>query len=340
MAEPTSRKTPFDQRPPHEWPPWYAPLARFKTPRLRNSLWQLANTLLPYFAIWILMIRTLQLGYPYAVTLALAVPGAAFLVRIFILFHDCVHDCLFERPGANMLAGYCLGLFTFTPYEDWKFGHLRHHASYANLDMRGFGDIWTMTLQEYRVSSRVKKTAYRLFRSPWVLLGLGALFMFLLRFRLPIRTSKRRERVSVLLTNLLILIVVLVAARTIGLRAYVLIQLPLLWLAGAAGIWLFYVQHQFEGVYWARRQDWDPLRAALEGSSFYKLPAVLSWFSGNIGYHYIHHLNSRIPNYNLKACYDAVPELQSKPPLTFRKSLSGIRLKVWDEERKELTGIS
>ena len=173
-----------------------------------------------------------------------------------------------------------------------------------------------------------------------MLFGLGALFIFLLYYRLPTRQVKRKERMSVLFTNLLIVAVVLIAARFIGWRTYLLIQLPVLWLAGAAGIWLFYVQHQFAGGYWARKGEWDPLRAAMEGSSFYKLPAVLRWFSGNIGYHHVHHLGPRIPNYQLKKCYDAIPGLQAKAPLTFGESLSFYRLKVWDEERGAMAPFS
>jgi omega-6 fatty acid desaturase (delta-12 desaturase) len=197
-----------------------------------------------------------------------------------------------------------------------------------------------MTRLEYEKTSKANRLSYRLYRHPAILLGLGAVFSFLLRFRLPTRKAKRKERVSVLFTNLLIGVVVMIAARTIGLRTYILIQLPVIWFAGAMGIWLFYVQHQFVGVYWARRRNWDALRAAMEGSVFYKLPAGLRWFSADIGYHHVHHLSPRIPNYRLRQCNDAVPALRDKPALTFRKSLSGIRLKLWDEERNQLVGFA
>jgi len=197
-----------------------------------------------------------------------------------------------------------------------------------------------MTRTEYDTSSKLKRLCYRLFRNPAAMFGLGALFSFLLRFRLPIRTSKRKERMSVQFTNLLIFGIVLIAARSMGWREYVLIQLPVLCVAGAAGIWLFYVQHQFQGVYWARRGEWDPLKAAMKGSSYYRLPTVLRWFSSNIGYHHVHHLNPRIPNYRLKRCYDAIPALQAKKPITIRQSLAAIRLKLWDEERRQLVGFA
>jgi acyl-lipid omega-6 desaturase (Delta-12 desaturase) len=323
----------------YEWPAWHAALPGYREPSSWKAGWQLVNTLLPYGGLWLLMVWSMRREYPYGLTLALAVPAAAFLVRVFILFHDCVHGSLFRRQGLNTFFGYVLGLLVFTPLEDWRFSHFRHHATYANLDARGFGDIWTMTRTEYQKSTTWKRLIYRLFRTPLVMLGLGPLFSFLLRFRLPIRTSTRRERVSVLFTNLLIAGVMVTAGRTIGWRTYAAIQLPVIWLAGMAGIWLFYAQHQFKGVYWARKDDWDPLRAAMEGSSFYKLPPVLRWFSSNIGYHHVHHLGSRIPNYRLKSCYDAIPALQAKPPLTIRASLSGMRLKLWDEDRRELVGF-
>ncbi|MDF1591664.1 MAG: fatty acid desaturase [Desulfobacterales bacterium] len=321
------------------WPDWYPELATFRNSDSRKAFWQLINTLVPYCCLWYLMIRSIQIGYPFTLTLILILPAAAFLVRIFILFHDCVHGSFFKSMSANTFLGYLLGVLVFTSFEDWRFSHLRHHATYANLDARGFGDIWTMTRSEYEDLPKRKQLQYRLYRNPVVLIGLGVIFNFLLGNRLPTRRVKRKERMSVLFTNLLIIAVFLVAARVIGWRIYLLIQLPVLLLAGAAGIWLFYVQHQFEGGYWARKSEWEPLRAAMEGSSFYKLPAVLRWLSSNIGYHHVHHLSPRIPNYHLKKCYDSVPALQARTPLTIVKSLSCFRLKLWDEERQKMVAF-
>lgn len=321
------------------WPDWHPVLATFRNCDSRKAIWQLINTLGPYCCLWYLMIRSIQLGYSYTLTLILALPAAAFMVRLFILFHDCVHGSFFRRQGVNTFFGYFLGVLVFTPFEDWRFAHLRHHVTYANLDARGFGDIWTMTLTEYENVSKKKRLQYRLYRNPVVMMGLGAVFMFLLRNRLPTRWVKRKERMSVLFANLLIVVMVLVADRFIGWRTYLLIQFPVLCFAGAAGIWLFYVQHQFPGGYWARKSEWEPLRAAMEGCSFYKLPAVLRWFSSNIGYHHVHHLSLRIPNYYLKKCYDSVPALQARAPLTIVKSLSCVRLKMWDEERQEMVAF-
>ncbi len=335
----SSSKTQTNTKAGRKWPTWHAGLSAYRKPSTLTAVWQLVNTFLPYCGLWFLMIQTIQRGYPYVTTLLLSTIAALFLVRLFILFHDCVHGSLFPNKTANTFFGHALGLLVFTPFDDWRFSHLRHHTTYANLDTRGFGDIWTMTRTEYEEAGPAQRLSYRFYRHPVVLIGLGALFSFLLRFRLPARKSKRKERVSVLFTNLLIFLVVLAASSTIGWRTYLLIQLPVLWLAGAMGIWLFYVQHQFEGGYWARKQDWDPMRAALEGSSFYNLPPVLRWFSANIGYHHVHHLNPRIPNYCIKQCCEAIPALRDKASLSLGKSLSGIHLKLWDEERSELVGF-
>lgn len=341
MTEPAP--SPAPQPPPvisYGWPVWYASLQKYREPSVWRSVWQLLNTLVPYSAILFLMIRSVRRGDPYAVTLALSVAAAAFLVRAFILFHDCVHGSLFARKGLNTFFGYALGVLAVTPFEDWRFSHLRHHATYANLDARGIGDIWTLTCAEYAGLSPARRLAYRLYRNPLVLFGFGALFSFLLRYRLPTRTARRKEHISVAFTNLLIAGVALLAARLIGWRTYLLVQVPVVWIAGALGVWLFYVQHQFAGVYWARKKDWDPLRAAMQGCSYYALPAVLRWFSANISYHDIHHLGARIPNYRLKECFDAIPALRAKPPLTIRASLTAARLKLWDEERQALVGFS
>jgi len=321
------------------WPDWHQALKKFQDSSNLGAAWQLLNTIVPYVCLWYLMIRSMQLGYAYIWTLILAIPAAAFLVRLFILFHDCVHASFFRSKRANTFFGYVLGLLVFTSFEDWRFTHLHHHGTYANLDSRGFGDIWTMTLQEYKNSSWIQQLRYRIYRNPIVLFGLGPLFIFFFFNRFPDLRVQRKERMSVVFTNLLILAFVLAAARLIGWRTYLMIQLPVLWLAGCSGIWLFYVQHQFEGGYWASARDWEPLRAAMEGSSFYKLPTVLRWFTGNIGYHHVHHLNSMIPNYHLKKCYDSVPELQAKVPLTIKKSVKCYRLKLWDVDLQKMVAF-
>jgi omega-6 fatty acid desaturase (delta-12 desaturase) len=325
--------------PPYRWPDWYQELKRFEARDRRKAACQLLDTLVPYLLLWALMVRSIQVGVPYGWALLLAVPAGGLLMRIFILFHDCVHSSFFVSTKANTVAGYLCGTLVFTPLEDWRFTHLRHHATYANLDARGVGDITTLTVTEYVESPWLQRLQYRLYRNPLVLFGLGPLFYFLIRQRWPSRALSRTARKSVLFTNLLVLAIVLTATWTIGLKAYLMVQLPVLWLGGAGGIWLFYVQHQFEGVYWARKDAWDPLRAAVEGSSFYKLPTVLRWFSGSIGIHFVHHLRPRIPNYNLQRCFDGIPELQAKEPLTLRGSVSSPGLKLWHEDLGKLVGF-
>jgi len=296
-----------------------------------RALWQLSNTLLPYGLLWYLMVRSIQLEYATGWTLLLALIAAAFLVRIFILFHDCVHGSLFPSRRANRIVGRLLGLLVLTPFHDWRCSHLRHHATHANLDARGHGDIWTMTLSEYRQASAPRRMQYRLYRHPLVLVVLGGLFHFLIQNRFPTPGTGARERRSVWLTNAAIVSVILLLSEMIGWRTYWRVQLPVIWLAGMSGVWLFYVQHQFSDSYWARKAHWNPRSAALRGSSYFKLPAVLNWFSASIGFHHIHHLNPRIPNYRLAPCHRAVPAVQVAKPLTIRDSVRCFHLKCWDE---------
>lgn len=332
-------KEELGKKPEHIRPPWVSALGPFEQISRGKVAWQICNTLIPYVFLWYLMIMLIQREYSYGYILLLAIPAAGFLVRAFILFHDCVHDSLFKSKGINKLFGYIFGALVFTPFEDWRYCHLRHHAKYANLDTRGFGDIWTMTRKEFESSPKLKQFQYKLYRNPFVMFGLGAIFIFMLSSRLPTFKIKRRENVSIIFTNLLLIGLFLGAAYLIGWKTYLLIQIPVLWFAWAAGIWLFYVQHQFPGGYWARTGEWDPIKAALEGSSFYKLPAILRWFSGSIGYHHVHHLDSKIPNYQLKKCFDSVPELRTITPLTILKSLRCLTLKMWDENEKKMVGF-
>lgn len=320
-------------------PDWFPHLAPFRKPDNWRASWQIINTLVPYFALWYLMIRTIQLGYSYFYTFLLIIPAAAFLVRIFILFHDCVHGSFFKSKKLNSFFGYFLGLLVFTAFEDWRFSHLRHHATFANLDARGMGDVWTLTSEEYRNSSQFIRIKYRFFRSSVALLGFGAVFVFMLSNRFPTKRVKRNVRMSVVFTNLIIILVILLAHQIMGWKTFLLIQIPVLWLAGAAGIWLFYVQHQFGGVYWARKLNWNRWKAAFEGCSFYQLPSLLRWFSGSIGYHQVHHLSARIPNYFLKKCYDSIPAIQAKHPLTIKESLGCLKLKLWDEAKQQMVGF-
>lgn len=314
-------------------------LINYKKSNSYKAIWQIANSVIPYFVLWGLMVLLVHYRFPYWLVLALSVVSAGFLVRIFIIFHDCCHRSFFKSSVANAVTGHLLGILTFTPYEEWKATHLKHHGASGNLDKRGVGDIWTMTVAEYKASSRWLKALYRVVRNPAVLLGLGPVIYFLLAQRIWHRGADRRQRLSVLLTNLFLLTIAGISYLTIGLSTYLMIQLPVIFISGLVGIWLFYVQHQFDGVYWARQEDWDPKKAALEGSSYYQLPRVLQWMTGNIGFHHIHHFKPQIPNYNLERCHKEVREFQQVKTITLRKSLSSLFLNLWHEQQAALVSF-
>lgn len=308
-----------------------ATLRAFEQPSAARAAWQIADSLLPYLATLALMYLTIRHGLPWWTTLALAVPASGFMVRLFILMHDCTHSSFLRSRRAERVLGRILGVLVFTPFAEWRHSHLGHHTTSGDLDRRGIGDVWTMTVDEYAASPRAKRIQYRLARNALLMLLFGPLLVFLLGNRIPRRAASRERVLSVLYTDLAIAAIVATAALTIGLRAYLSIQLPVLFLGGVWGIWLFYVQHQFEPPYWARGAEWSALEAALRGSSYFKLPKVLQWFSGNIGLHHVHHLRPRIPNYNLQRCLEATPELQVPRPLTLSRSIRCARLALWDE---------
>lgn len=316
---------------------WRQVVAPYERPCLRRSLGQLANSILPYFAI--LAAMYFALGVAWWLALLLAVPAAGFLVRIFIIFHDCGHGSFFRSSVANRFTGFLTGLLVFTPSRMWHRRHAAHHAAAGDLDRRGTGDVWTLTVEEYRRLPRRRRIWYRIYRHPLVLFGIGPAYIFFIGHRLWGRRDGAAERWSTVRTNLALAAIVLVACATIGWKAYLLIHLPPMLIAGTLGIWLFYVQHQFEGTYWERHERWDRLRQAIEGSSFYKLPRVLQWFSGNIGYHHVHHLSSRIPNYRLQACHESHEIFRSVRPVTLRSSLRSLGFRLWDEERRRLVGF-
>ncbi len=298
---------------------------------------ELLETLVPYVALIVGMLVAARRGHPW-LTLALALPAAAFLVRVFIVFHDCCHDSFFASRRANRLLGYVTGVLTLTPFDAWQRSHNEHHATVGDLDRRGVGDVWTMTVAEYQAASTWTRIFYRVFRNPFIMLGLGPALLFVLGNRVYGRGAGSHERFSVHFTNAILVAVLLIAYFTVGLPVLVLVQLPALLLAGVIGVWLFYVQHQFEDAYWARRPAWDPMKAALEGSSYYKLPKALQWVTGSIGLHHIHHVQPRVPFYNLQPCQDAVPTFQAVRPLTFRRSLDSLGLRLVDEARHRMVG--
>ncbi|MDP2653071.1 MAG: fatty acid desaturase [Candidatus Omnitrophota bacterium] len=317
--------------------PWQKIVARYQKPRLARSVWQLVNTLVPYAVLWVLMYHSLSVSY--WITLALAVFAAGLMVRIFIIFHDCGHGAFFNSLRANNLWGFITGVLTFTPYDFWRHEHAQHHAAAGNLDKRGFGDVWTMTVKEYLKASRWTRIKYRFVRNPVCLFLIGPAILFLVIHRIPWTYGGERGRRGTHLTNLGILAVGMAMSLWIGWEAYLLIQIPTLVMAASAGVWLFYVQHQFEGVYWERQKDWDYVTEALKGSSFYKLPRVLQWFTGSIGFHHIHHLCPKIPNYFLEKCYNENPLFQEIKPITFFSSFKSLTFRLWDEQCNRLVGF-
>jgi omega-6 fatty acid desaturase (delta-12 desaturase) len=317
---------------------WKQIVAKYQQPSLPRALWQIVNTLVPYAVLWYLMYLSLPVSWWLVVPLAML--AGAFVVRVFIIFHDCGHGSYFKSRAANDLVGFIAGVLTWTPYYHWRWEHAIHHASSGHLDKRGIGDIWTLTVQEYLEASRWKRFAYRLARNPFILFIIAPLYLFLIRQRFPSSNANKRERHSVYAMNLAILGMAVGLSMIFGVKAYVLIQSIILMVAGGSGVWLFYVQHQFEDVYWERGEDWDYTKAALEGSSFYKLPKILQWFSGNIGFHHIHHLSPRIPNYNLERCHKADPLFQKVKPVTLFTSFKSFTYRLWDERRRKLVGYS
>ncbi len=315
-------------------PSLYDAVAKFQNPTLPRSLWQILNSTIPYLAIVLAMYWSLSVSY--WLTLALAIPAAGFLTRVFIIFHDCGHGSFFRSRKANAGVGFVAGLLFFLPFHYWTNQHAVHHATAGDLDRRGSGDVHTITVREYLGLSKRKQLFYRVYRNPFTLLVIGSLFTFFIRYRYWNSSDSPRRRQSAIITNVAIVAIIATAAMTIGLKNYLLVQMPIMVLAGVWGVWLFYVQHQFEDTYWENHRDWNHLRGAIEGSSFYKLPRILQWFTGNIGFHHVHHLNPRIPNYRLQACHEAIPELRNVAPITLRSSLRFVNCNLWCEDRKRL----
>lgn len=311
-------------------------LAPYERSSPGRSVWQIANSFIPFIGLWYLMYRSLAL--PYWGTLLLAIPTAGFLIRIFIIQHDCGHGSFFDSRKANDLVGRLCSVFSLTPYAYWRRFHAAHHATSGKLDHRGEFDIPTLTVREYRAHSRWGRMKYQFARHPLVLFGIGSTIHFVARQRSPAIAPRtwRRERRSIVLTDLAIGATIAALAWLIGLWALVRVQAPLTVVASTVGLWLFYVQHQFEDTYWERHDLWTFVSAGMEGSSYYKLPAVLQWFTGNIGLHPIHHLSVKIPNYRLPQCLAENPPLQRLRPLTLLASFRCASLKLWDEDRRKL----
>ncbi len=315
-------------------------IAPYRDPSHVRSVAELVVTVLPFALLWWLIWAALDAGY--WVGLVLVLPAAGLLVRLFLIQHDCGHGAFFRGRGANDWVGRLIGVMTVTPYDYWRRSHALHHASSGNLDMRGIGDIDTLTLNEFRALSPARRLAYRIYRHPIVMFGIGPAYQFLLRHRLPLGLMRSgwKPWVSAMATNAGILVLTGLMIAMVGVVPFLRVQLPITVVAASIGVWLFYVQHQFEGAHWDRKDSWSFHHAALHGSSHYDLPPVLRWFSANIGVHHIHHLSSRIPYYRLPEVLRDRPELRDVGRLTLRQSFSAVRLVLWDEQRKRLVSFS
>ena len=317
-----------------ERPSWREALAPYARAHLGRSLLDIATSLVPYLALSALMYLALDVSY--LLVLALAIPAAGFLLRTYIVFHDCAHGSFLPSKRANVLLGRALGLVVFTPYAKWKHDHAVHHATAGDLERRGTGDVTTWTVAEYRAKPWRSRLGYRLFRNPLVMFGLGPIWGLLLQPRRVGKTDRRRLRNSVRITNLALLAALGGLIWLVGWQAYLLVQGPPIFLAAAAGVWLFYVQHQFEDAYWESTESWSYADAALRGSSYLNLPQPLQWFSGNIGLHHVHHLSARVPNYHLQRAHDGVDLFSGVPELSLMDGLRAARLKLWDEDAQRL----
>ncbi|WAH35229.1 fatty acid desaturase [Alicyclobacillus dauci] len=316
---------------------WKSDIAPYQSSNIRKSLWQLINTIVPFFVLWYLAYLSLSLSV--WITLALTVPASGLLVRIFVIFHDCCHHSFFKSRWANEIVGMLTGLLTFFPYHQWKYEHSVHHATNGNLTRRGTGDILTLTVDEYLALPLFRRVYYRLYRNPFVMFGLGPILILLILYRFNRKGAGRRERLSTHLTSVALIGMVGLFCWLLGWQSFLLVEGPILYLSGMAGIWLFYVQHQFEDSYFEKTENWNYVSAALHGSSFYKLPKILQWITGNIGFHHIHHLGPRIPNYHLQRLYDDHLYLQDVPTIGLFSSLRSLRYRVWDEENKKFIGF-
>ena len=294
------------------------------------------NTFVPLALSWVG--AYLLLSIHLLLALLCASVAGILLIRIFIIFHDCCHRSFFHNRRLNEIVGFVTGVLTFTPYEQWRNTHVTHHATSGNLDKRGTGDIWTLTVQEYSQLTRWKKFVYRMYRNPLLMFTVGPIYIFLFDYRVNRPRISHKERWNTYATNVGIIGLIATLTMIFGWQAVLIVQIPMFMISGMAGIWLFYVQHQFEESYYESNEQWNYKHAALRGSSFFQMPKPLKWLTGNIGYHHIHHLNARIPNYSLPIVYDKVEELRDVPTLTLRSSLSTLRLRLWDEDAHKMIG--
>ncbi|MGG1744118.1 fatty acid desaturase, partial [Bacillus paranthracis] len=287
-------------------------------------------TVVPFVVLWYLAYKSLSVSYLLALVPSLLAAG--FMTRIFIIFHDCTHYSFFKSRRANRIVGTCMGVLTLFPFDQWGHEHAIHHATSGNLDKRGTGDIWTLTVDEYVAAPFRLRLAYRLYRNPFVMFGLGPIYVFLLKNRFNRKGARQKERMNTYLTNIIIVAVVAILCWAIGWQSFLLVHGTIFLIAGSVGIWLFYVQHTFEDSYFEEDKDWEYVKAAVEGSSFYKLPKILQFLTGNIGFHHVHHLSPRVPNYKLEEAHNNTLPLKNVPTITLATSLQSLRFRLWDEK--------
>jgi omega-6 fatty acid desaturase (delta-12 desaturase) len=326
-VSPDTTSTPVDSN-------WKKLVANYRQPSVRKAVGQIINTIGLYAVLWAAMFFAVQISWWLVVPIMIF--AGLLLVRVFIIFHDCGHGSFFKSREANDITGFIAGLLTFTPYMHWRWEHSVHHASSGDLDRRGMGDIWTMTVAEYLAAPKKTRILYRISRNPIIMFVVAPVLLLVVYQRFADRNAKPRERRSVWWMNLAVVAMVAGMIAIFGWKNYLIMQVGISMIAGGTGVWLFYVQHQFEDMVWERREGWDFAIAAMQGSSYYKLPRILQWFSGNIGFHHIHHLSPKIPNYYLQECHESHELFSSVPPVTLKTSLKTIHLKLWDEENRKL----
>jgi omega-6 fatty acid desaturase (delta-12 desaturase) len=318
---------------------WASRLGPYRQPSDLRAVFEIIITLTAFVASWLAMYWALLVS-PWLAILA-AFPAAGFMVRVFMLQHDCGHLSMFSSRKLNDWVGRALGVITLTPYDYWRHSHAMHHAGSGNLDRRGMGDIKTLTITEYEALDFKGRLAYRLYRNPFVMFGIGPIYLFVFSHRLPLECFKqgRSSWMSVLVTNLAVAVFAAIIISYVGFWTFLLVHLPIIILGAAAGVWLFYVQHQFDETHWSHNPEWSHENAALHGSSYYDLPKPLMWLTGNIGIHHLHHLSSRIPFYRLPQVLKDFPELKDVGHLTIWESLKCVRLVLWDEANKKLVSF-
>lgn len=316
---------------------WREQLVPFQKSETRKSTWQIINTVVPFLGLWTLAYLSLSISLWLGIGIAIMASG--FFIRLFIIFHDCGHHSFFANRRANEIVGIITGALTFFPYHQWKREHAVHHATSGDLGRRGTGDMWTLTVNEYKQLSFFKRMVYRVYRNPVIMFGFGPIHLFF-KYRFNRKGAGRKERVNTHVTTFTFIAILTGLCFILGWKDVLFVEGPILYVAGVVGIWLFYVQHQFEHTYFEKPENWDFVSAALQGSSFYELPRALQWLTGNIGYHHVHHLSPKVPNYHLQQVHESSDLFRDVPSMTLASSLRALRYRLWDEDSHRFIGFN